>query len=165
MRDWRLMPFYLARAFGDAPVYKWLIAACLTVSEFLFGTEVLRNCAICAGGLMILDTITGMVAAMVQGIGWESGKFSRVLVKVLSYGSAIVVCALVPKAIPKMEWAHEISVSLAVGAIAATEALSVVENIDKMGFRSLGWLSRFLRGKLKEIDGARPFEGDNEPPK
>ncbi len=163
MRDIRLAPIYLARAFTDSALFKYFIAALVSMSEYLFGTEVTRNAAIAAAGLMLLDTITGAIAAKVAGPGWKSGKFSRVLVKFVSYGSAIIVAAVVTHHLPGMSSLQELSVTTVVSLILCTEALSVLENIDRMGFKGFGWIRKILAGKIEELSHSSENEGGDAP--
>lgn len=76
-----------------------------------------------AGGLVVLDTITGIVAAK-RKKEFKSRKLERVVHKLLVYMSSILACYLV-----------EIVLKLtghvtyfAVGAIALTELMSILEN-------------------------------------
>lgn len=151
MREWQLVPTYLARMFGDSAVFKILVAGAIASADYLFGSDVTRNTAIAAGGLMGLDTITGMVAAWQTGVGFKSAKFSRVLTKVVAYGSAIIVAAVVTHHIPGLSPLHELSVTSIVSLILCTEALSIMENVDKMGFKSFGFIRKLLSGKIKAL--------------
>jgi phage-related holin len=151
MRDWHLAPAYIARMFGDSALFKFVVAAALTSAEYLFGTDVTRNAAIAAAGLMCLDTVTGMVAAWFTGQGFQSGKFSRVLTKIVSYGSAVIVAAVATHHLPGLSAFHDMSVTTVVSLILCTEALSIMENIDKLGFKSFGFIRVFLAGKIKAL--------------
>lgn len=152
MRDLHLIPTYVAKAFTDFPVLKWGGVALAVASEYLFGTEVVRNMGIAAFGLMFLDTITGFVAAFSTGQAITSAKLSRILVKIVAYGSSIIVAAVTTRHMPGLNAAHAAVVTAALAIVIATEALSIIENIGKMGFKRLAWLSKILEGKLKQLE-------------
>lgn len=152
MRDLHLIPTYVAKAFTDYPILKWGGVALAVASEYLFGTEVVRNMAIAAFSLMFLDTITGFVAAFCTGLPITSAKLSRILVKIVAYGSSILVAAIVTRHLPGLVSAHATVVTAVIAIVIATEALSIIENIGKMGFKRLAWLSKILEGKLKQLE-------------
>lgn len=162
MRDLHLIPTYVAKAFTDYPILKWGGVALAVASEYLFGTDVVRNMAIAAFGLMFLDTITGFVAAYATGQAITSTKLSRILVKIVAYGSSIIVAAVVTRHLPGLIGAHSTVVTAVLAIVIATEALSILENIGKMGFKRLAWLRKLLEGKLKQLE-SDPFEDRLKP--
>lgn len=162
MRDLHLIPTYLAKALTDYPVLKWGGVLVAVASEYLFGTDVVRNMAIAAFSLMFLDTITGFVAAFATGQAITSAKLSRILVKIVAYGSSIIVAAVVTRHLPGLVAAHSTVVTAVIAIVLATEALSILENIGKMGFKRLAWLSRMLEGKIKQLE-QDPFDDKLKP--
>jgi phage-related holin len=77
-----------------------------------------------AGALIVLDTITGIRAAKRRGEKLNSKKASRIIDKTLTYGSSIIACYSVELVLKLPD-----SVTyFAVGAIAFTELMSVLEN-------------------------------------
>lgn len=161
MRDLHLIPTYLAKALTDYPVLKWGGVLVAVASEYLFGTDVVRNMAIAAFSLMFLDTITGFVAAFATGQPITSAKFSRILVKIVAYGSSIIVAAVVTRHLPGLVAAHSTVVTAVIAIVLATEAVSILENIGKMGFK-IGWLTRMLEGRLKQLE-QDPFDDKLKP--
>lgn len=159
MRDWGLIPVYLAKAFGDAATWKWAVAASAVALDWVFGPGIARTTALSAGCLMVLDTVTGLVAAWYTRKPFESGKFSRILVKGVAYGASIIVAAVVPRSLPGMEAFHDESVTICTGVILCTEALSVLENINKMGFKGMGWLKKILNERMKDMQ--KPDKGSD----
>jgi phage-related holin len=152
MRDLHLIPAYIAKALTDYPAFKWGGVILAVASEYLFGTEVVRNMGVAAFGLMFLDTITGFAAAFSTGQPISSGKLSRILVKFIAYGSAIIVAAVTTRHLPGLSTAHAAVVTAVLAIVIATEALSILENIGKMGFKRLEWLTKMLEGKLKQLE-------------
>lgn len=74
-------------------------------------------------GLVLLDTITGMIAAKRRKEKINSKGFARLLSKIVVYMASIVACHGVEAVL------HVPNVTfLAVGAIAFTELMSVLEN-------------------------------------
>ena len=164
MRDLHLIPTYVAKAFTDYPILKWGGVALAVASEYLFGTDVVRNMGIAAFGLMFLDTITGFVAAFSSGQPITSAKLSRILVKIVAYGASIIVAAVTTRHMPGLDSAHAPVVTAVLAIVIATEALSILENIGKMGFKRLTWLSKLLEGKLRQLeeDPLKPKPEDTE---
>lgn len=161
MRDLHQIPTYVAKAFTDYPILKWGGVALAVASEYLFGDVAVRNLAIAAFGLMFLDTITGFVAAFATGQPISSAKLSRILVKIVAYGSSIIVAAVVTRHLPGLVSAHSTVVTAVLAIVLATEAISILENVGKMGFR-IGWLTRMLEGKLKQLE-SDPFDDKLKP--
>lgn len=161
MRDLHLIPIYFAKMWTDYPAIKWTLAAIAVISEYLFGDEVTRNMAVAAFGLMFLDTITGFTAAYATGQPISSGKLSRILVKFIAYGSAIIVAAASTRHLPGLDSTHSTVVTAVLAVLIGTEALSVLENIHRMGFKRLGWLTRMIEGKLAQLED--PFEDRLQP--
>jgi phage-related holin len=146
----------------DYPAVKWLFASLAVISEYLFGDVTTRNMGVAAFGLMLLDTITGFTAAYAVGQPITSAKLSRILVKLVAYGSSIIVAAVVTRHLPGFGAAHAVVIAVVLGILIATEALSVLENIHRMGFRKLGFLTRLIEGKLKQLEDD-PFNDRLEP--
>lgn len=102
-------------------------------------------------GLVILDTITGMIAAMRRKEKLHSRGFARVLSKIAVYMASILAC-------------HGVEITLkigghvtyvAVGAIAFTELMSVLENTRVVSGANIGevvggMFSRFQKVKEPE---------------
>jgi phage-related holin len=74
-------------------------------------------------GLVILDTVTGIIAARKRKEKINSRGFARLLSKIVVYMAAIIGCRGVEQVllVPNVTY-------LAVGAIALTELMSVLEN-------------------------------------
>jgi phage-related holin len=151
MRDWALIPWYFAKAFTDGAFWKWMVATIAVILDWVFGPGIARDTAVGAGLMLVLDTITGGVAARYRKEPFESGKASRILVKGIAYGASLIVAATVPRCLPGLAAWHDESVTACASIILLTEALSVLENINKMGFKRMGWLKTFLMGRMKEL--------------
>ena len=98
-----------------------------------------------AVGLVIADTMTGMIAARKRKEKINSRGFSRLLSKLAVYMFSILAChgVEVVLSIPNVTY-------LAVGAIAATELMSILENtrvVSGTNFAALmgGVLSKFQK--------------------
>lgn len=152
MRDVWLAPKYVVRALCEAPIFKALVTGMVWIGEYVFGSAALAQAAVGCLVLIILDTCTGFYAAIVTKQDITSARLSRVLVKVLSYGSVAVVVAILTRHMPGLNDLHEACMGLVVAVVMATEALSVLENVERMGLKGFGWLSRMLKGRLREIE-------------
>ena len=99
------------------------------------------------GGLIILDTITGIRAARRRGEKPDSRKASRIIDKTVVYVSAILGCHAV-------EVVLKIPITMAyfaTGAIAFTELFSILENTRKVTGTNIGAIiKRFVPQNMKE---------------
>ena len=105
-----------------------------------------------AVGLVVLDTITGMTAARRRKEKISSKGFARLLSKIVVYMASIVACHGVEMVlkVPHVTF-------LAVGAIAFTELLSVLENTRVVSGANIagvvgGLLSRFQKAPERESE-------------
>lgn len=77
--------------------------------------------------LIVLDLITGLLAARKEKITWTSAGLSRTIVKFLVYESAVLLAFIVDKYLP----VPFVQLSqLAAGFVGLTELTSIMENIN-----------------------------------
>lgn len=98
--------------------------------------------------LVTLDTLTGVLAARLSGIKITSAKFGRLLVKILAYCSVLIVVAVVGKSIVGLNQWQEPTCTAVITAMILTEGISILENVNLMGFRGFGWISKLLAKHL-----------------
>jgi len=105
-----------------------------------------------AVGLVVLDTITGVIAAQKRKEKINSRGFARLLSKIVVYMAAIIGCRGVEMVlyVPNVTF-------LAVGAIALTELMSVLENTRIVSGANItgvvgGLLSKFQKAPDKDED-------------
>ena len=111
--------------------------------------------ALC-GLLIILDTITGIRAALRRGEKRNSRAASRIIDKTLVYGSSILACHGV-EVVLKLP---DAVTYFAVGAIAFTELMSVLENTRVVsGTNIADVIKNMLPGQKK---AEKPVEEDEE---
>jgi phage-related holin len=112
-----------------------------------------------AGGLIILDTITGIRAARRRGEKPNSKKASRIIDKTLTYGSSIIACYSVELVLKLPD-----SVTyFAVGAIAFTELMSVLENTRVVTGTSIGEIIKnMLPGQRRQEPESEDDEGTGQ---
>jgi phage-related holin len=99
-----------------------------------------------AVGLVVLDTITGMTAARRRKEKISSKGFARLLSKIVVYMASIVAChgvEIVLK-VPHVTF-------LAVGAIAFTELMSVLENTRAVSGANIAGVVGGLLSKFKQV--------------
>ena len=100
-----------------------------------------------AGGLIILDTVTGIRAARKRKEKLNSKGFSRVVDKIIAYGAAIIACHGVDMVL-------QLNASLpyfAVGAIAFTELMSVLENTRVVSGANIAGVVGGLLTKFQKV--------------
>ena len=97
-------------------------------------------------GLVVLDTITGIIAAQKRKEKINSRGFARLLSKIVVYMASIVACRGVEEVL------HVPNVTfLAVGAIALTELMSVLENTRVVSGANVAGVVGGLLSKFQKV--------------
>jgi phage-related holin len=143
----------LQKLFLDAAALKWPLAGLMMAVEYVLPTSASREAAIGAFALLIADTLTGFVAAWQSGEKISSARFGRVLVKILGYGSVLVVSAVVANNLTGLDSLETMGAMAILTLIITTEAISVLENVHKMGVRLPFGLSEILKARLTPPKG------------
>lgn len=106
-----------------------------------------------AVGLVILDTVTGIIAAQKRKEKINSRGFARLLSKIVVYMGSILACHGVEAVlhIPNVTY-------LAVGAIALTELMSVLENTRRVSGANVAGVVGGLLTKFQRVD--KPVEDE-----
>lgn len=115
------------------------------VIDFIFGSQILFYIF---SGLIVLDAVTGISASIVNGDPINSKRFQETVLKLLAYGSVMLVAACLGVVFPSLLWAH----TAAIGWIIAGESLSVLENCEVVLGRKIPFLGR-LRKVLYALSG------------
>lgn len=157
----------LSKMFADVAVPKWVIACLAAVCGYFFPDASQREAACTCFAFVMLDTLTGVTATVWEkknGISNEpisSARFSRVVVKLLSYFSTVCVVVGANHNIPGAKQYQGASVTLVLVLILATEGISVLENCKRMGFTIPLGLDVWLQERLKNAGGTVLGEGEN----
>lgn len=124
---------------------KYFAALFASAVAYVLPQPMLRDMAVGAFVLILVDTLTGVAAAWSTCKAVKSAKFGRVLTKILAYGSVIVVASIAGKFLlggsPLLQSAQVAVLTL----IMCREGLSVLENVNGI----LGWKFKFLEDLLK----------------
>lgn len=139
----------IGKMFGDAPLLKYLAGVAGAAWGYLFPDQAVRDAAVAACAMIALDTITGLWAAIVTGLAVKSAKFGRALSKLLGYGSVVAVCAVVTRHVPGASAWQAMSVSAVVTLVIVTEAISILENVRKLGIRLPFGMEKLLEERLR----------------
>lgn len=153
------VPTYLVRLFAEASYVKSAIAIFTGAVAYVFPGESARSAAMAAVLLIVIDTMTGMVAARVNGEAISSAKFGRALVKVFSYSVAVISSALCFRALPGLSSLSDAATTAIVSLVVVTETISIFENIKRMGYNLPNWISSLLEHKRDSIDQAQTEQG------
>lgn len=130
------LPNVLNKTVCDFAFYKWLGACILAIGEYVLPGSALKETALGAVAILLLDTLTGTFASLKSGEAISSAKFGRVAVKILGYSSVIAVASIAGQTLPGMKEYHQAGLMGVFGLIIVTEGISVLENVQKMGVKS-----------------------------
>lgn len=157
---------YIGKLFAQWVVPKWCLAGVIAVMEYALPGAALQNAAGAAGALILLDTLSGLVAARISGHPISSAKFSRVLVKLLGYSLVLAVVSLALRSVEPLAPVQHIAVTAVLGLITWTEAISILENVVRMGVPVPSALMSFVRGRVHptDLEQAKPDPLDTHKP-
>jgi phage-related holin len=131
--DFALTPMYWTRLLCDFAIPRWFISAGVAILDYLIpGTAI--NVAAATMGLVILDTLTGVVRTRVLGHQVTSAKFGRCITKGFAYAVAVCTVGLGAHAIPQALPFQGVAVTLMLTAAATREMISIFENLHAMGY-------------------------------
>jgi phage-related holin len=156
-----------AALLGVDTACRWVLAALGGLAAFLFPSEAAIFFAVSAGTLIALDTVTGLLATISEGNPITSPKSRRVFYKLFGYSTLVTVARFVGEGIPlsvpgaTKEMAllgAAYGVCWMLGFIILTEAISVIENVRRMGVNSPLVLTR----RLKRVLDDKYKDGDEE---
>lgn len=154
MRDFEVVPRLLGSLFFESAWIKWLVAGLIWVWSFLLPSTQLATMFLCVGVLTVLDTITGVMASRATGAAISSAKAGRMVLKLSVYLISVILVALASHVLPEGEQAHSFLLFLMLASIGYTEVVSNGENLDRMGFPLPKGVTRWLRGRKREMDSA-----------
>ncbi|MBN9503834.1 MAG: hypothetical protein BGO01_08845 [Armatimonadetes bacterium 55-13] len=144
------LPEVFRKLWADLWLPKTVAAGLAGLLDYLLPEHGSRDLALAAAALILLDTATGFWAALVSGKRVSSAKFSRVLTKLLGYGSVVVVCGVASHAVPGAAGFQPVAISGVLGFVVLTEGISILENVGRMGVKAPPFLMDWLRKRLKE---------------
>ena len=147
MRDLISVLPAVGKLVADMPAAKAFAAVAGGAIAYCLPDQGARDTATAAVVLILLDTLTGVVAARSSGAAISSTRLSRALVKLLGYGSVVIVAAIGARMVPGAVGLSGASVGAVLGLVVATEALSVLENVHRMGLKVPFGLEKFLLAK------------------
>lgn len=140
------------------PAWKWIIATIAAGVSFVLPQQLQKDMAVAAAVLIALDTATGLIAAWSTGQAVSSAKFSRVLAKLVGYGSVVIVSAVAGKFLTNGSPLGEASQIGVLTLVLTTEGISILENVRKMGLKFPSPLERLLGGVKDQPDTSQAGE-------
>ena len=146
MKSIALFDKFIIKMIAEFALPKWLIASLVGASNYFLGGPSGVNLLVGAGGLIVLDTVTGFWAAKQNGDPISSAKLSRVLTKLLGYGAVIIVASVVVHAVPHAVGWSDITAASVLTLVITTEAISILENVRKMGIQLPAPIQKLLAG-------------------
>ncbi len=155
--DWMYLQNLLAKAGNDWGV-KAVVAVLAAFAAWVFPSEALRTTALMAAVMILLDTLSGLMAAWNRKVPIQSAKMRRLLIKVTGYSVFLVVVTIVARAVvvgaEDTLAAQKYAVTATLGWIIATEAVSILENLAAADLPMPPQVKRWL----KERVGGRQIE-------
>jgi len=140
----------IPRVLGNvvAPANWWtaVLAVLASAAEYLLPGDVVKSMVIGLGLLVVMDTLTGIRAAVKQGDPIKSGQWG-ILDKTLAYTSIIAVFAVVGRNVPGLESYFSTGLAAVLTFMLLREAVSILENVSKLGVNLPPALLDKLRGK------------------
>lgn len=157
MAEYRLFtewPRYVKMLFSDdssvwVSVLKGASLVMVAIGGYLFPTEVLRQAAVAAFICVCLDAATGVTAAVVEKKPRTSQSAVRTIIKLFAYLSVCAVASVTERTLLAGS-----GMSIIMGVlwlIIATEGLSILENVERIGQGRFKHL-RSLLGKVLADD-------------
>lgn len=129
------------------PAWKWLLATLAAGVSFVLPEQLQKDMAVAAAVLIGLDTATGFIAALSTGQPISSARFSRVLAKLVGYGSVVIVAAVAGKFLANGSPVGEATQVGVLTLVLTTEGISILENVRKMGLKFPSPLEKMLGGQ------------------
>lgn len=133
-----------------APVWKWIAGAAVTAGHFVFGEAYDYKLIIIVLILMGIDLVTGVAAAKRRDELIVSAGFYRTVLKLFSYAVALVTVQLT-FSLPPLNIGRDPAVIFLLGMTGLTEAKSIAENLDKLGYPLSKWLLQTLNTRIKAL--------------
>lgn len=145
-------------AFEPSAIFKLVGAIAYTVIGYVAPSVGSREALVALGSLIALDTVTGIIAAHVQGKPIESRRMVRAFIKMVAHFCGIAAVSIMGKAAGLGLDARAAIVTGAVGLVSAAEAWSIIENCEKMGVPLPPKVKALLRGIVKDSQRAEKQE-------
>jgi phage-related holin len=154
---------FLAKLFIDQAIFKAISAACIAVATYLDPHGTVAPPALGATTLVLIDTLTGLVAARLTHQQITSARFSRVLVKLFGYSAVVVTASITFREVSGMQSFRDAAVSGVITLVLITEAISILENCRKMGLQLPSWIEQALAGRQAQLEQQAPPEPWKDP--
>lgn len=140
---------------------KAIVAAVAAFGAWVFPTEALQSTAVMALVMLVLDTITGLMASWHNRVPIQSAKMRRLLIKITGYGVFVLVVTIVARSVvagvEETLAAQAYALTATLGWVIATEAVSILENLAAadlpMPPQVKRWLKERVGGKLGRREG------------
>lgn len=162
MKSFSEVPRLLAQAATDHSWWTGLLALGMGVLEYFAPGDVAKNMLLGLGVLMIADTLTGVRASVKTGGRITSQRFGGVLDKVLGYSSVIAVFAVVGRHVPGLEQFMGGGIASVLTLMITREAVSILENVVKIGIDLPFGLTEKLKEKLGQNNAMAANDGQEK---
>lgn len=149
-----LIPAYLWRLLTQIALPKWVLAFAAGALEYIM-PQIAPGVAFATGGLIVLDTMTGILRAKLTGVRVTSAKLGRFLTKCFAYAAALITVAFAMHIVPDTASLQTPAITALVTAVAMTEAYSIFENLRAIGYP----LPRPIQNLIQALlESAKPRE-------
>lgn len=130
---------------GAEPALKWVLAAGGALVSYFLPNDALKNLAVTAVTFVVCDTVTGVMAARSDGQAVSSARFGRLLTKLTGYSIAVILATMGLRVIPGVAELAPGGSGAVLTMVVVTEAISIIENLDRMGIK----LPKFLKNAFQ----------------
>lgn len=131
---------------------KVVAGAAGAVLGYFFPSSATRDMFVVSGILLLMDTITGTIAAWQTGEAMQSRRFARVLAKAMVYSCVAGAVSISLRVLPGTLSLQDEGVTAILGLVIVTELISIIENADKMNLKVVPpWLRNLVRDTEKRL--------------
>lgn len=134
----------------------WIGGAVAALLAILLPSPFIVTLLISTGAMLVLDTVTGILAAKKTGDKIKSAKFGRLVNKMFGTGVLWITLAILGNVVGQMlgiVGLGAVLISAGIGAVFLKEVLSILENLSRMGIYITPALKRRILEWMGDLEG------------
>lgn len=138
---------YLFATFVAGAWWKAVLSGIAGFASFILPDQAKQEGAMTVGLLVLIDTVTGILAAKREGHKITSEGFSRTVSKGIVYACLVITASVAAKSLFGAGDKRDFVIGAALTWLTLTEAKSILENAKRLGF-NIKWLTRIVKDGL-----------------